>query len=805
MDIRYSFRMMRRNAGVTSAAVLTLALGIGANTAVFSLLYAVLLRPLPYKNPERLVHIWGQNLGRGIPFHFVAYPDFAQWREQSRSFDALSAYRPDSMSLSGRETPESVSVLRVNAEFLAVAGRTVIHGRDISPEDDRPGAAAVALLSHALWQRIYGSDPSIVGRSILLDGRSSEVIGVLPADFALGGTRVDLYVPLAASGAYNPASLSVSVGAYGRLNAGAGIPQAQAELDTICRRLEQEHPPMKRDVRVWGLREFMVRNERTGILILMGAVAFVLLIACANVANILLARAGGRSKEMALRALLGASRLRLLRQVLTESVLLSIAGGALGVLLAFWGVQTLVRTSGRVFPLIQSVTIDLRVLCFAVVVSFFTGLLAGMAPARAVLRECSSGLWQRALKEGGRTSAGADSGKRLRSVLVVSEVALALVLLIAAGLLIRSLGRLMEVNPGFSGHSVLTARITLPLEKYPSPQKRALFYQEFVEKLRATPAAEASGIVSALPLSGTNTGVGIRIAGRPEPPSGEAPIVWWRAATSGYFRAMSIPLLKGRLFTDQDQSGSPAVALVNETLARRLWPGEDPVGKQFSSGRRGPGGELDWVTIVGIVGDVRHTSLAQEPDAEFFVPYSQLPYATAWIAVRTHSDPAQFAPMLRNAAIAVAKDQPVSDIRTMEQLLGDSTHMRTLYMRLVALFAAVALFLAAIGIYGVVSYVVSLRTHEIGVRMTLGAGAAQMLATVIGRAMVLVSAGVALGLGAAWAAGRLLSSQLFGVGPGDPLIFAVAPAILALVAFLAAYVPARRAARMDPMVALRQE
>jgi len=804
-DIRYGIQMMRRHPGVTMVAILALAIGIGANTAIFSVVQSVLIRPLPYKNADRLVQIWGQNPARGVPFHNVPYPDLNQWREQSRSYEAMSAYRNAPMNLTGRDQPEQILTLQVNAEFFAVAGVPPLHGRTISAEEDRPGSGRVLMLTFPGWRRLFGADPAIVGRSIFLNANSYTVIGIMPASFALGGSAVDAYVPLATSGDYQPGNMMVSVAGYARLKPGITRQQAQAELDVINRRLEQEHPPGRRNGRIWGVQEFLVRDVHSGLLILMGAVAFVLLISCTNVANILLARAGARRREMALRTVMGASRGRLVRQMLTESVLLALVGGLLGTGLAFIGVKILVSASGRAFPLIEMVALDKGALLFTGLVCLLTGLLAGLAPARAVLKEGAPGFLQQSLKDGGRSLAGSYSGRRLRAVLVTCEVALACMLLVGAGLFMRSLIRLQEVDPGFSEAGVLTARVTLPSVKYGQGPSRRVFFQEFLSRLESSPDVIAAGLVTMLPLSGSNTGLGIFIEGRPEPPQSEIPIVWWRAASPGYFPAMSIPLLRGRLLTEADKESAPAVAVINKTMARRIWPGEDPIGKRFSLGRAPQGDQPSWLEVVGVVGDVRHTNLAQEPDAEFFLPAVQMPPTSATVVIKTRTDPMDLVPYLRKAALEVDKDMPVSAIRSMEQIMSDSIYSRQLAIRLMAIFAGIALVLAAIGIYGVVSYSVGQRTHEIGVRIALGARAGQVLRMTIVQGMAPVFAGLVLGIGGALATVRLIRSQLFETDPRDPAIFVSGLMVLLLVAVLATLIPARRAAQVDPIVALRRE
>ncbi|MBZ5497431.1 MAG: ABC transporter permease [Acidobacteriia bacterium] len=804
-NIRYAFRVIRRSPGVTAVVVLALALGIGANIGIFSVVNAVLLRPLPYKDSDRLVQIWGQMLSRNVPYHFVPYPDFAEWREQSRSFESMSAYRSVALNLTNRGEPRRLNCLQVNAGFFHMVGVPLLHGRGFLQEEDKPGAQRVAVMNHPLWQQAFGSDANIVGQSLTLDGNSYTIVGVLPGGFQFGGTELDLYVPLAASSLRNPQGLSVSVGAYARLKPGLTLKTAQADIDTITARLNQQYPGgIPRGARVWGLREFMVRDVRLSLWILAGAVGLVLLIACANVANILLARADVRRREMAIRAALGADRRRIVRQILSESVVLGLAGGVLGILLALWGINTLVKTSSGSYPLLRSAALDATTLAFALTLSLVTGVMFGIVPALTMAQEGSSwGVLSGALKEGSSTVSATRSSKRIRALLVVFEVALSLMLLIAAGLLVRSFFRLQQVNPGFDARGVLTANITLPQERYPTGPKRLAIYQEFLQNLARAPEVEAAGLVDLLPLSGSNSGTGLIPEGRAVPRPGEIPIVWLRFMSEDYFRAMSIPLLSGRQFSERDNPPAPPVAIINRTLARRFWPGEDPLGKRFTLGAPGP--NVPAFTVVGLAGDVRHTNLIQEPDAELFLYYRQLSPMRVTVAVRTRSDPSRLGNTVRQALSSVDKDLAVARIQTMEKILTDSISSRRLTMLLLSIFAAVALILAAVGIYGVISYSVAQRRHEIGIRMALGAPGERVLWMVTGQAMLLAGAGEVVGLAAAFALRRLIESQLYGSTVIDPAIFTAVPLILGAVALVAAIIPARRAMQVDPLIALRRE
>jgi predicted permease len=804
-NIRHALRVIRHNPGVTAVVVLALALGIGANIAIFSVINAVLLRPLPYRESDRLVQLWGQMLSRNIPFHFVPFPDFAEWRDQNRSFESMSAYRPSAMNLLNHGEPRRLNCLLVNASFFPMVGVPLLHGRSFSADEDKPGAPRTAVMNYPFWREAFGSDPGVVGRTITLDGNSYAILGVLPEGFQFGG-QMDLYVPLAAASTRSPQSLGVSVGAYARLTPGVSMKAAQADIDTISARLNQQYPGgIPRSVRVWGVREFMVKNVVLSLWILMGAVGLVLLIACANVANIMLARTDARRREMAIRAALGADRKRIIRQILSESVILGLGGGALGALLAFWGVRALIQTQTNSYPLLKSVSPDAYVLGFSFLISVVTGVAFGIGPALAMAREGT--FWNvliGSLKEGSTTASSGRSSRRVRGLLVISEVALSLMLLIGAGLLIRSFVSLQQVNPGFNPDGVITATISLPNDKYPNPPKRMAFYQELLQNLERAREVEAAGLVDYLPLSGSNAGSGFFPEDRPVPRPGEAPIVWTRWMSEGYFRAMSIPLLAGRQFDASDSPPALPVAIVNRTLARRYWPGGDPIGKHFSLSA--PGQNVPVFTVVGVAGDVRHTNLVQEPDAELFLYYRQIVPARVTVVVHARqSDPGILAGPLRQALAAADKDLPMSRILSMEEILSDSISSRRLTMLLLGIFAAVALLLAAVGIYGVISYSVAQRKHEIGIRMALGAPRERVLWMVTGEAMLLAVTGELAGLAGTFALRRLIDSQLYGMTTMDPEIFITVPLVLAAVAFVAAFIPARRAMQVDPLIALRHE
>jgi len=801
-DLKYGVRILAGNPSVTAVAIVALALGIGANTAIFSVVNAVLLRPLPYPEEDRLVQIWGSTPSQGIPFHNVFYSDVVDWRQQSQSFESMVACSPGSGNLILGEEPERVAFWRVNAGYFPLLGAKFLHGRGFLPAEDSPGSPQVVVLSYGLWQRRFGSDPRVVGSSVKLDGRLYTVVGILPAHFQLIGRNRDAYTPLALANVretHNDTTVSV----FARLKSGITKQKAQAEMDTIGRRLGQQYPnSIGKNPKIWGLREFVVRDVRLSLLVLLAAVGLVLLIACVNVANLLLSRAAARQREIAVRTSLGASQGRIIRQLLTESSVLGLVGGACGVLLAYLGVKALLALVPERYPLLKNATIDAPVLLFTLAVSLLTGIVFGLAPAIVSSR---TGDLPNALKEGARGSGEGSARNRLLSLLVVAEVALALVLLIGAGLLIRSFLRLNDVKPGFNARNVLTAGVNLPGSKYGRATQRVTFFKELVQRVESLPGVQAGGLVSALPLTQYNTGTGLIIEGRPFPRPGEVPIIWFRIANANYFRAMDIPLLKGRLFTGHDDTSAPPVSIINETMARRFWPREDPLGKRWTPGLPRAGQPITWITIVGVVGDLRHKNLDQEPDAEVFWPYQQHAPGSLSLTIRTATDPIHFTPLLRSATAAIDKEQPVSQIRSMEQILSDSLAPRRFSVVLLAIFAGVALVLAAVGIYGVVSFSVTRRTQEIGVRMALGARRGDVLRMVVGRALAMAVIGVATGLAAAVALTRVIGSLLYSVSATDPFVFTGVSVLLTATAGLAGYFPARRASRVDPIVALRHE
>jgi putative ABC transport system permease protein len=803
-DIRYGTRMLWKSPGFMLVAIFTLALGIGANSAIFSVVNAVLLRPLPYKNPEALVKVNGELKRQGVDKEPLSYPDYVDFKAQVQSLEHVAAYNQTSGALTGEGEPERLRGVNVSAELFPLLGVEPVTGRVFSAEDDRLESAPVVLLGHGFWQRRFGADPKVVGREIMLNGRSTTVLGVMPPDFnfPVQGLQRDYWSPLAPSvGRRATERGSHYLNVVAGLKQGFTLAQVAGESQSIAARLAEQYPESNTGygLNVISAHEEIVKDVKPALLVLLGAVGFVLLIACANVANLLLARATGRQKEIAIRTALGASRLRVVRQLLTESVLLSLLGGSLGLLIAVWGVDLLMAASPADIPRVQEVGLDARALSFTLAISVLTGLIFGLAPAL----QASKLDLNETLKEGGRGSTEGLRRNRVRSLLVVSEIALSLVLLVSAGLLIKSFVRLLEVNPGFNPDHVLAAGVSLPPAKYTEEQKQAAFFRETLERLKASPGIVAAAAVHPLPMSGSNRVNTFQIGGRPIPNPGEEPEAGDRITTPDYFQAMGIPVLKGRVFNEHDSADAPPVLIVNETFARRFFPGEDPIGQRIIiDNEKNPKGN----EIVGIVGDVRHKSLDVEGGAEYYRSYLQSPERSMSLVIRTQAtDPMSIASSIRGVVQQVDQDQPLSTIKTMEQLLAESVAQRHFNMLLLGIFSAVALVLAGIGIFGVMNYSVSQRTHEIGIRMALGAQAKDVLKMVVGQGMILALLGVVIGLVAAFALTRVMSNLLFGVSATDPLTFIGVSLLLAVIALLACYIPARRATRVDPMVALRYE
>ncbi|HSE21319.1 MAG TPA: ABC transporter permease [Pyrinomonadaceae bacterium] len=801
-DLRFALRMLLKNPGFTIVAVIALALGIGANTAIFSVVNHVLLRPLPYKDPGRLVMVWEDASKSGYPRDTPSAANYVDWRDQNQVFEGMAAFSAESFNLTGAGDPERLEGIRVSANLFPLLGVEPQVGRVFTAAEDQPNSQRVVLLSYGLWQRRFGGDPNIAGKPLTLNGETHLVVGVMPARFQFPTSDNQVWVPIAFTPEEAANREIKFLEVVARLKPGITLEQAQADMSTIASRLAQQYPETNVDIgaAVTSLHEHLVGDIKPALLILLGAVGLVLLIACANVASLLLARAAVRQKEIAVRVALGARRLRLIRQFLTESLLLSTLGGVVGLAVAYIGLVLLRTFIPEDILQASEISIDLKVLGFTLFVSVATGVIFGLAPAIQALRFKQS----ETLKEGGRDAPTGGSGKRLRSMLVTAEVAISLVLLIGAGLLINSFVRLRNVDPGFRSDNLLTMRIAMPLSKYLDRPRRIAFYNDLLERVQSLAGVRSVAITSNLPLYRQGNSMSVRIFGRPELPPAQQPVVVTRIVSPAYFDTMTIPVLSGRKFTERDVDTTPKVALISETMARTFWPGEDPVGKRFGIGEIES--DQSWINIIGVVKDVRQFELTADPKPQAYLPYLQFGFFEPRdLVVKTDVDPASLAATVRKAVWEIDKDQPVSNTQTMEAILADSIARQRFSMVLLAIFAGVALVLAGVGIYGVMSYSVAQRTHEIGIRMALGAQTAAVLKLALGYGMKLVITGIAIGLVAAFALTRLMSTLLFGVTATDPTTFALISLLLIFVAALASYIPARRATKVDPMIALRYE
>src|SRR5262245_41847400 len=797
-DLRYGARMLLKYPGFTLIAVLTLSLGIGANTAIFSVVNAVLLRALPYPQPDRLLVLTEKTRRGRIG---VSYPNFLDWRERAQSFTEMAGFRGALLNLTGVDKPVRLQGRAVSWNFFRMLGVRPQLGRMFVEADDRAGSASTTLLSHSLWQEKFGGDPAVIGKTISLNGNSFTVIGVLPAEFEFF-RKDDLIVPLGATlsppdqGRGNHSGLN----ALARLKAGVSEAQAGAEMDALAAQLERAYPDTNSGIRAltYRLRDRYTSDVSLTLWVLLAAVGFVLLIACVNVANLLLARGAERQKEITIRLALGAGRWRIIRQLLSESLLLAVLSGMAGLLCGVWMLDGLLKlTPDGVVAQLSQTRLDATVLLFTVGVSLLTGLLFGSLPAWQSARNDLHA----ALKEGGRASAGA-SRERMRKGLLVAEVGLSLVLLVGSGLMLRTVRHLTQVDPGFATENLLTMQFNLPRNAYPEPRLQA-FYNESITRIEALPGVRAAALTLSLPIDGSNWNSVFIAADLPVPPRADLPSSAFIPVSANYFKAMGIRLLKGRMFTEADAAGKPAVTVINETLAARLWPGADPIGKRLKQGW--PEDETPWREVIGVVADVKLNGVDSVTPMQSYLPLAQESSRYLNLVVRSSGAPLNFASTVEQTIHSLDGDLPVFGVSSMDRLMGNAIAMQRLTMVLLLGFAVLALLLAAVGIYGVISYSVSQRTREIGIRIAMGARQGDVLRLIVGQGMKLTLAGVALGSSSAFALTRWMEALLFGVRATDPLTFAVIPLILTAVALLACWIPARRATKVDPMVSLRCE
>ncbi len=806
-DLRYGMRMLRKAPAASAISILALSLGIGVNSAIFSVMNAILIRPLPYQDPDRLVAVFENKLSQGMRRQPVSPLDYKNFAEQNEVFDGIGAIRNQTLTLTGRELPERIEGAAISPGIFQILGMHPALGRPFAPDEDQPQKSSVAVISDGLWRRRFGHDPNILGSSLVLDGKSYSVVGVAPPGFHLVDNPAELWVPYTA----NPVELTPYwqglrvLRVLGRLKAGISRRQAEIGMQSIAGRLAAANPETNAgySVEVISLRDQVVGNIGTTLWILTGAVAFVLLIACANVANLLLARAGAREREIAVRSSLGADPARIVQQMLTESVLLALIGGALGLALAWWGTTEIVKFAPANIPRLEEISLDWRVLLFTLAVSVITGVVFGLAPALASIRPDLNSV----LRASGRSSTSNLRSSRMRDMLVIFEIAGCVVLLTAAGLLIRSFARLQRVDPGFRTDHVLTMEFALPKALYPG-LKVATFYQQLLDRVQRLPGVQSAGICRYLPLSGPDVSLNFHIEGRPLLAVADQPRAKFRAASGGYFGALGIHLLRGRIFNESDGELTPKVVVVNEATAERYWPGQDPVGRRILSGND----EQVWSTIIGVVANVKHAGLDAETSPETYYDYRQIPAnvinfaeGIMYLAIRTGSDPAAMTSAVRNEVRAVDPDQPVFNVRTMDQVVEESIAQPRFRTLLLGIFAALALVLAAIGLYGVMSYSVTQRINELGVRAALGARPSQIWTLVVGRALRMALIGVGIGLIIASLTTWTLSRLLFGVRAMDAMTFGATCVLTILVALVASSLPAWRAIRIAPSEALRAE
>jgi putative ABC transport system permease protein len=797
-DLRHGVRLLVRAPGFATIAIAALAIGIGANTAIFSVVNTLLLQPLPYRDADRLAIVWEHNIPRDRKNNVVAPANFLHWREMNQGFADLAALSwTFNVTLTGSGDPEELQTQLVTAEVFPILGVQPALGRGFTPDEIRPDSRVV-VISDRLWKRRFRGDPGILQQPIVFQGTLYTVIGVMPPGFSFLDKNVDVWQPFGFTAeTRTPRGRSIQV--VGRLKPGVTFARAQEDMTRVAADLTTKFPDFNTGwtARVVPLRDQLTGDVRPALLVLAGAVSFVLLIACANVANLLLARATARQRELAVRAALGAGRARLIRQLLAESLVLSMAGGISGLLLAWWALNFLRAVAAERLPVqrLEMVGIDGWVLAFTLGASLLCGLAFGVLPALTAAGPSLND----SLKEGGRTGS-ASRGNRTRSAFVIVEIALALVLLVGAGLLMRSFKHLLDVDPGFDPSRTVTMRLSLPSARYGGDGQRAQFFTRFFQQVDALPGVEASGSISWLPLAGAGAATSMMIVGQPKPPTGHEPVTDVRVISHEYLKAMGVPLLKGRLFNEQDAADSTGRVVINDTMARRYWPGEDPIGKHI---------RIHWDDVedevVGVVGDVKHAGLDGAVRAMTYWPYPRNPYGTMTIAVRTAGEALGVVNAIAGIVRRMDPDLVVANVRTMEGVVADSVAERRLTMLLLTIFAGAALLLAAVGIYGVIAYSVTQRTQEIGIRMALGAQRGDVLRMIVGQAMALTTAGILIGGVSAFVLTRLMTGLLFNVKPGDPLTFVAVAVVLGLVAAFASYVPGRRATRVDPVIALRAE
>jgi len=799
-DTRYAIAILLKRPGFSIVAVLGLTLGIGATTAIFSVVNALLLQPLPYKDPARLVSLKSLNTHDSKAPTAISYPNFVDWRDQSHAFDGMAAYSPNDMNLTGRGDPERLRGAQCSYDLFSLLGVTPVTGRFFLPEEDRPKATPVAVLGFGLWQRLFAGDREAIGKSITLDGVDAQIVGVLPPGFKFI-QGVEIWTPLAMENDPN-ARLALGLEAVGRLKPGKSLSQAQEELEGIAAGLAEQYPATNKNwsVTVTPLQDEVVGKFRPALLLLLGAVGLVLLISCTNVANLLLAQGASRRKEIAIRLAIGAGRFRIARQLLTESVVLGVVGGALGVGLAAFGVRALTSLSSNI-PRVDEIGINVTVLCFAAGISILTGIVFGMVPALQATRTDLT----ESLKEAGKGFAGGGPANRLRSVLVVSEVAFALTLLVGAGLLLKSFSKLQGVGLGFRSKGIVTFDVQLPDSKYKNEGQIANFYYQTLAGLKAIPGVEDAAATFSLPLSGNGALLLFYGEGRPAHGPEDYTAAYFDPISPDYFRTMGIPLLEGRDISDRDKGNAPPVTVVSESFAKRFFPGQDAVGKRIKLGAR-PDSPRPWITIIGVAADTKHNSV-EDPrgEATMYLPCLQRPEPVSAFVVRTAGDLTAMSGAFKNAVLGVDPDQAIANVKTLDQVLLEYSAQRRLIMLLLLLFAIVAVLLASLGVYGVMAYSVTQRSHEFGIRLALGARRSAVLAMVIRRGLVLAGAGVFIGIGASFGLTRLMASLLFDVSATDPIVFVGVAAVISAVALMASLVPAMKATTVDPMITLRYE